>query len=69
MLIGVSMVAMAFTGYNAGVTGARRRIAMLIMSLTVTGVIMLVVDLDQPARGLIQVPVAPLVEAAQGIPP
>jgi hypothetical protein len=42
---------------------------MLIMSLTVTGVIMLVVDLDQPARGLIQVPVAPLVEAAQGIPP
>ena len=50
MLIGVSMVAMAFTGYNAGVTGARRRIAMLIMSLTVTGVIMLVVDLDQPAR-------------------
>ena len=41
---------------------------MLIMSLTVAGVIMLVVDLDQPARGLIQVPVDPLVDAAQGIP-
>jgi hypothetical protein len=68
MLIGVSMVAMGFTGYNAGVTGSRRRIAMLIMSLTVAGVIMLVVDLDQPARGLIRVPVDPLVEAAQGIP-
>ena len=69
MLIGVSMVAMGFTGYNAGLTGSRRRIAMLIMSLTVAGVIMLVVDLDQPARGLIQVPVDPLVEAAQSIPP
>ncbi len=69
MLIGVSMVAMGFTGYNAGVTASRRRTAMLIMSLTVAGVIMLVVDLDQPARGLIQVPVDPLVEAAQGIPP
>lgn len=68
-LIGVSMVAMGFTGYNAGVTGARRRVAMLIMSLTVAGVIMLVVDLDQPAHGLIQVPVDPLVEAGQGILP
>ena len=68
MLIGVSMVAMGFTGYNAGVTGSRRRIAILIMSLTIAGVIMLVVDLDQPARGLIQVPVDPLVEAAEGIP-
>jgi hypothetical protein len=69
MLIGVSMVAMGFTGYNAGVTGTRRRIATLIMSLTVAGVIMLVVDLDQPERGLIQVPVDPLVDAGQGIPP
>jgi hypothetical protein len=60
---------MGFTGYNGGLTGSRRRIAMLIMSLTVAGVIMLVVDLDQPARGLIQVPLDPLVEAAQGIPP
>lgn len=40
---------------------------MLIMSLTVAVVIMLVVDLDRPARGLIQVPVQPLADAAQGI--
>jgi hypothetical protein len=69
MLIGISMVAMGFTGYHAGVTGSRRRVATLIMSLTVAAVIMLVVDLDRPARGLIQVPVQPLVETLQGIPP
>ena len=68
MLIGVAMVAMGFTGYHAGVTGSRRPVATLIMSITVAGVIMLVIDLDRPARGLIQVPVQALVDAAQGIP-
>ncbi len=69
MLIGVAMVAMGFTGYQAGMTESRRRVATLIMSLTVAVVIMLVVDLDRPARGLIQVPVQALVDAAQGIRP
>ncbi len=67
MLIGVAMVAMGFTGYQAGVAGTRRPQATLIMSLTVAVVIMLVVDLDRPARGLIEVPVAPLIDAAQGM--
>jgi hypothetical protein len=67
MLIGVAMVAMGFTGYQVGARETRGRVATLLMSLTVTVVIMLVVDLDRPARGLIQVPVQPLVDAAQGI--
>jgi hypothetical protein len=69
MLVGVAMVAMGFTGYHTGAMGRGRRAAALIMSLTVAVVIMLVVDLDRPARGLIQVPVQPLIDAAQGIPP
>ncbi len=69
MLIGIAMVAMGFTGYNAGVAGARRRAATMIMAVTVAALILLVVDLDRPARGLIQVPVQPLIDAAQGIPP
>lgn len=68
MLIGVAMVAMAFTGYSAGVIGARRRAAHLIMSVMVAVLIMLVVDLDRPARGLIQVSVQALIDAGQGIP-
>jgi hypothetical protein len=69
MLVGVAMVAMGFTGYQTGAMGFGRRVAALIMSFTVAAVIMLVVDLDRPARGLILVPVQPLVDAAQGIPP
>jgi hypothetical protein len=69
MLIGVAMVAMGFTGYNAGVTGARRRTATTIMAVTVALLIMLVIDLDRPSRGLIQVPVQPLIETADGIRP
>jgi hypothetical protein len=67
MLTAVAMVAMGFTGYQAGVTGSRRRVSTLIMSVTVATVLILVVDLDQPARGWIQVPVQPLVDAANGI--
>lgn len=69
MLIGVAMVAMAFTGYHAGGRENRGRVATLIMSLVVTVVIMLIVDLDQPARGLVEVSVRPLTDAKLGIPP
>jgi hypothetical protein len=69
MLIGVSMVAMGFTGYHAGIAGAQRRVINLIMSAMVAVLIMLVVDLDRPSRGLIVVPVQPLIDAAQTIPP
>ena len=68
-LIGVSMMAMGFTGFHEGVAGARRRTINLIMSATIALLIMLVVDLDRPSRGLIVVPVQPLIEALQGIPP
>ena len=68
MLIGTAMVAMGFTGFNAGVAEARRRPTTLIMSLTISLLIMLVIDLDRPYHGLIQVPVQALVDAAQGIP-
>jgi hypothetical protein len=69
MLVATAMVALGFTGYNAGVIGARRRVPSLIMSVTVALLIMLIVDLDRPYRGLIQVPNQALVDAAQDIPP
>jgi hypothetical protein len=68
LLIAVSMVAMGFAGYHAGVVGAQRRIINLIMSVTIAVLIMLVADLDRPSRGLIVVPVQPLIDAAQAIP-
>jgi hypothetical protein len=68
MLIGVSMVAMGFIGFHEGVAEAQRRTINLIMAGTIALLIMLVVDLDRPSRGLIVVPVQPLIEALQGIP-
>jgi hypothetical protein len=69
MLIGVAMVAMGFTGYQAGGRETRGRVATLIMSLMVPVVIMLIVDLDQPARGFIEVSTRHLADAELGIPP
>jgi hypothetical protein len=66
-LVGVAMVAMGFAGYQVG-SRAAPRVAALLMSLMVAIVTMMVVDLDRPARGFIQVPVQPLLDAAQGIP-
>jgi ammonia channel protein AmtB len=65
MLIGTAMVAMGFTGYNVGVTGARRRLASLIMSVMIAALIVLVIDLDRPYRGLIRVSAQALVDAAK----
>jgi hypothetical protein len=68
LLVLVAMVATGFTGYYAGARGTHGRVATLIMSLAIAVVIMLMVDLDRPERGLIRVPVQPLIDAQQGIP-
>ena len=64
LLIGVAMVATGFTGYYAG-----DRVATFVMSLTIAVVIMLVIDLDRPASGLIRVPVQALIDAQQAVQP
>lgn len=68
MLVGVAEVALGFTGYQTGTAGGHRRLAALIMAVTIAAVITEIVDLDRPARGLIQVPVQPLIDARDGIP-
>jgi Protein of unknown function (DUF4239) len=69
MLIGSAMVAMGFTGYNAGVMGARRRTASLIMSIMIATLILLVIDLDRPYRGLIQVSAQALMDVTKSFGP
>jgi hypothetical protein len=58
LLIAVAMVATGFAGYFAG-----DRVATFIMSLTIIVVILLVIDFDHPASGLIRVSVQALVDA------
>jgi hypothetical protein len=68
MLMTVAIVAMGFAGCNAGITGAQRLLPLLVMSVTAAVLIVLVVDLDSPNHGLIQVPVQALVDAEHSLP-
>jgi cellobiose-specific phosphotransferase system component IIC len=69
MLVGSAMVAMGFTGYNAGVMGTRRQIADLVMSIMIATLIVLVMDLDRPYLGLIRVSEQALVDVAKSLGP
>ena len=67
MLLGVAIVAVGFTGYHGGLTQTRPRFGTPIMAVMVAVVIVGVIDLDQPARGLIQVPNQSLVDVSKDI--
>ncbi|WP_027132954.1 bestrophin-like domain [Geminicoccus roseus] len=68
ILLGVALVALLLIGYHSGAQGVRRPVATLLMAATVGVVMTLVADLDRPARGFIQVPVQPLIDARDAIP-
>ena len=61
------MISIGFIGYHIGLTETRPRLGMLLMAVTVAVVIVGVIDLDQPARGLVRVPVQSLVDVAKEI--
>jgi hypothetical protein len=67
ILVAAAMVALGLAGYQIS-AGATPRIAAVIMSLLVATVIIAVVDLDRPARGLIQVSVRPLLDVERSFP-
>jgi hypothetical protein len=67
MLLGVAIIAVGFTGYQSGATQRHLHVATLMMAVTIAVVIVLVVDLDQPARGFIRVPTQALVDVANEI--
>jgi hypothetical protein len=69
MLLSLAIVAIGFTGYQSGLTRSDLHGATLIMAATIGVVIVLVVDLDQPARGFIRVPIEALADVAKDIQP
>jgi len=68
MMLVVSAVAIGFAGYNTGVNGTRRSLATAMMAVTIAGLVVIIVDLDRPARGFIRVPAQSLVDAEGSIP-
>ena len=68
MLIATAMVAMGFVGFQAGLGKKHLLFGRAVMSLTLAALIMLIVDLDRPSRGLITISTQPLVDALNGMP-
>lgn len=68
MLLVVSSVAIGFAGYNTGMNGISRSLPTVLMAVTFAGLVVIIIDLDRPARGFIRVPDQALVDAEDRIP-
>ncbi len=55
ILVLIATVSMAIGGYNAGISGKISRSRMTALALVLSGVMLLLVDLDHPVSGFIQV--------------
>jgi len=66
-LFGIAVVAAAFAGYASGLDTRRSRLPVLVMGLLVFTVIMLIVDLDRPGAGFIEVSQQPMIDTAASI--
>ena len=69
MLGGTAFVAMGFVGYGAGMNGNRRIYADIVMALLISGLIALMLDLQRPDRGSIDIPTQPLQDTLAAFPP
>ncbi len=65
----IALVSTGFTGYGAGLVGDRERGSKLLMAVLIATVLILVIDLDRPYRGLITVSQQPMLDLIQGLPP
>ena len=65
LLIGGSVLTLAMVGYSAGTTGQRSVLTAVVLVLAFGAVITLVIDLDRPQDGFIQVSQLPLVQLTE----
>jgi hypothetical protein len=69
LLVGGSALSLAMVGYSAGLTKRRGLLNAIVLVLALGAVIMIVVDLDRPREGFIQVSQQPLIDLQQQIGP
>jgi hypothetical protein len=69
LLVGGSALSLAMVGYSAGLTKRRGLLNAVVLVLALGAVIMIVVDLDRPREGFIQVSQQPLIDLQQQIGP
>jgi hypothetical protein len=66
-LFAVATIAGAFAGYASGLDERRTRAPVYLMGLLIAGVILLIVDLDRPGVGFIDVSQQPMIDTAVSI--
>ena len=69
LLIGGSILSLAMVGFSAGLTRRRSLLSAAVLVIALGAVITIVVDLDRPRDGLIQVSQQPLIDLQQQIGP
>ena len=69
LLIGGSVLSLAMVGFSAGLTRRRSLLSAAVLVIALGAVITIVVDLDRPREGLIQVSQQPLIDLQQQIGP
>jgi len=69
LLVGGSALSLGMVGYSAGLTQRRSLLSAVVLVLALGAVIMIVVDLDRPREGFIQVSQQPLIDLQQQIGP
>ena len=71
LLLGGSALSLAMVGYNSGLTRRRSMLSALVLILALGAVLTIVIDLDRPREGFIQVSQQPLIDLEQqlGSPP
>jgi hypothetical protein len=66
-LFAVATIAGAFAGYASGLDERRTRMPVYLMGLLIAGVILLIMDLDRPGTGFIDVSQQPMIDTAASI--
>jgi hypothetical protein len=66
-LFGISAVATAFAGYGSGLEARRVRLPIYLMALLLSVVLLLILDLDRPTTGFIEVSQQPMIDTAASI--
>jgi hypothetical protein len=69
LLIGGSALSLGMVGYSAGLTRRRSLLSAVVLILALGAVITIVVDLDRPREGFIQVSQQPLIDLQHQIGP
>jgi hypothetical protein len=69
LLVGGAALSLGMVGYSAGLTRRRSLLSAVVLVLALGAVIMIVVDLDRPREGFIQVSQQPLIDLQQQIGP